>query len=147
MKADKLIKIGIAAAAAVAVFLAILWSVVFKGTVREDNDPKTTFIVKEEESFYNDFKIVKNKVYIYCNLTIANRTEQKMEKTPYIILKQDKKNGLLKDEKLYALGKDDKPVTIELGSGEKISQEFCFVGEYGGNPQKANRLLPPVRFE
>lgn len=105
------------------------------------------FDIDKEESTYIDFKVSNNKVFIYCELTVINKGNEKMAAKPYILMKQDKKNGLLKQAKLYAYDKENKVQIIKLNPGEKINKQFCFIGEYGGNPTKANRLMPQIYFE
>lgn len=127
--------------------VVIFLRMTFQNSQLNMDEEETFFGVAEEESFFDDFEIKGDKVNIYCELTIVNRADEKISAKPYIILEEDKRNGLLKEAKLYAYDQEGKIQTINLNPGEKIHARCCFRGNYGGYPEKANRLLPEVHFE
>lgn len=152
-KKGVLVGTGIAIVAAFCVL--VFWTNIFKefskagrqlnNYVEFEEQEKVTII--EEESFFGDFKVENGKVHIYCELALKNNYEEKVTAIPYAIMKKDKKAGLLTQEKLYACNSNGDIQKIKLNAGEKVSGSYCFTGDYGGNPHKADRLLPEIRFE
>lgn len=102
--------------------------------------------LNEEESFYSNFKVENDKVYIYCNVLIENPKKDNAQITLEGTFGNDVKNGLLKEATLQGYSIDCETSTFELVKGDNII-EVVFIGEYGGNYQKHDKLLPQINIK
>ena len=82
---------------------------------------------------------------MFCNLTIKNPTQKTKKIKIEADFTDDEKNGLLKEGKLigYSVLND---CDYFIASKGKNNIEVVFIGEYGGNNQKTNRLLPDIKI-
>ena len=99
-----------------------------------------------KESFYSDFKIDNNKVYIYCNLLIKNTDKTNAKIAISGVFDNDVKNGLLKQSLLSGYTSDLETTEFNLEKGNNWI-EVVFVGDYAGRNQKYDRLLPEIRID
>lgn len=98
--------------------------------------------VVDDESHLIDFNVIDNKVHINCCITLENNTlEEKIIKLSSVD-KDDVDIGLLKDSHLYAIDENGNEFTGNISPKTKSKYNVTFVGEYGGNMQKSNRLVP-----
>lgn len=98
--------------------------------------------VVNDESYLIDFSVIDNKVHINCYITLENNTlEEKVVKLSCID-KDDVNIGLLKDPHLYAINENGDEFKSILLPNTKEKYNVTFIGEYGGNMQKINRLVP-----
>lgn len=98
-----------------------------------------------EESFYSTFKIENSKVYIYCNVLIKNPNKNGVKIELAGMFNNDFKNGLLKDPLLNGYSADCETSTFELEEGDNRI-DVVFIGDYAGNNQKYDRMLPDIRI-
>ena len=98
-----------------------------------------------KESFYSDFKIDNNKVYIYCNLLIKNPDKTNAKIAISGVFDNDVKSGLLKQSLLSGYTSDLETTEFNLEKGNNWI-EVVFVGDYAGRNQKYDRLLPEIRI-
>ena len=98
-----------------------------------------------KESFYSDFKIDNNKVYIYCNLLIKNSDKTNAKIAISGVFDNDVKSGLLKQSLLSGYTSDLETTEFNLEKGNNWI-EVVFVGDYAGRNQKYDRLLPEIRI-
>ena len=96
--------------------------------------------INRDESYFSDFYVKDDKVYIECELTI----ESKMDYAVYIEGYFPSDEGtLLKDRSLYAYDKETGSDRFKLVRGTNRFR-VVFIGDYGGTPQKFDRLLPDI---
>lgn len=103
--------------------------------------------VDEENSYFSDYAIEDDKVYIKCHVILTNTYD--VEKTVKLSAKlpQDAASGLLKDEKIKALNEDGSQATFVLPPNSSESFDVVFVGEFAGNKQKQDRHLPEIMID
>ena len=99
-------------------------------------------LIDKENSYFNDYIVKDNKVYLICTLVLRNFNSE--GKTFSIIgdFSEDKEGGLLKESLLYAYDIDLNSRVFTIEGNELKTYEVCFVGNYAGQYQKKNRLLP-----
>ena len=95
----------------------------------------------EESSYFNDFTVKNNKVYMNCALVIENISTKGVTVRIKASSPQDVSGGLLKSAGLHGFSKDLATDTFTLSTGEN-QITVIFIGEYGGTNIKQNRLLP-----
>lgn len=90
--------------------------------------------IVEDESFYSDYYVENEKVYINCTLTICSSKDQTVSFVGNF--EADAETGLLTEETL-------KTTSLDIKKGKQII-DVTFVGEFGGTNKKANRNLPDI---
>lgn len=101
--------------------------------------------IGEKESFYSDFKIENNKVYIYCDVLIKNPDKDDAKIALSGVFENDVKNGLLKEPLLNGYASDFETTEFNLKNGDNRI-EVVFIGDYAGKNQKYDRLLPEIKI-
>jgi hypothetical protein len=103
--------------------------------------------ILKESSFYNDFYIEGEKVYIECKITIKNNSNNERSFKLHGDFKEDVQLGLLKNENLIGYRQDLN--TTEFTVDKKSKQFFTvtFIGDFAGNNKRYNRNLPKIRVE
>ena len=99
----------------------------------------------EEKSFFSDFKIENNKVYIYCTLFIENKSDTEKVISLNASFEKDVEIGLLKEALVSGYSLDESTQEFQLKKGEN-QLEVVFVGEYAGVDKKNDRLLPDIEI-
>lgn len=100
--------------------------------------------VDEENSYFSDYVVEENKVYIKCHIILTNTYD--VEKTVKLSAKlpDDAANGLLKQEIVKALNEDGSETAFVLPPHSTESYDVVFAGEFAGNKQKQDRRLPEI---
>ena len=102
-------------------------------------------IVIASESFYSDFEVKGDSVYIYCTLSLRNCSSQDVTFQIKGCFDNDVKGHLLTERVLFA--HDDALETVFfLRANEKKEFDVCFTGQYGGRPVKHDRMLPEIEI-
>ena len=103
--------------------------------------------VDEENSWFSDYKVEDDKVYINCHIILKNTYD--LEKTVNLSarLPEDAANGLLKHEIIKAFNEDGTQAIFVLPPNASKSFDVVFVGEFAGNNQKHDRLLPEILID
>ena len=103
--------------------------------------------VDEENSYFSDYVIEDDKVYIKCHIILTNTYD--VEKTVKLSAKlpQDAASGLLKDEKIKALNEDGSQATFVLPPNSTESYDVVFVGDFAGYERKYDKHLPEIFIE
>jgi ribosomal protein S8 len=97
----------------------------------------------KKESYFNDFKIIDDKVYIECKITIKNNTVKNIKYGINAIFKDDVRIGLLKNEILEGYNEDLLNNIFNISANETIKyQKIIFIGDFAGNYIKHDRALP-----
>ena len=99
----------------------------------------------KEDSFFSDFKVEDDKVYIYCTLFIENQSDIEKNVVLKASLDNDAKNGLLKEAVIDGYSVDRSTKTFKLKAGEN-QIDVVFNGDYAGNEEKIDRLLPDIEI-
>lgn len=101
-------------------------------------------------SYFSDFKVNGEKVYIYCKMTITNSSL--IDKTFRLnaILKDDVKIGkigkigLLKSDNLKGYNEDLSSDIFTIEKNKYNIFSVVFVGEFAGTYEKHDRNLPEI---
>ena len=101
--------------------------------------------LNEEKSFFSDFKIENNKVYIYCTLFIENKSDTEKVISLKASFEKDVETGLLKEALVSGYSLDESTQEFQLKKGEN-QLDVVFVGEYAGVDKKNDRLLPDIEI-
>ena len=101
--------------------------------------------LNEEKSYFSDFKIENDKVYIYCTLFIENKSDAEKVISLNASFEQDVENGLLKEALISGCSLDESTQKFQLKKGEN-QLDVVFVGEYAGVDKKNDRLLPDIEI-
>ena len=126
-----------------------------------------------QESYFNDFYVVGDKVYFDCIITFKNRTPYQKEINISARSYKDYQAGLITTADLSTYGvlpedvvftsKTDfinkiitpapgksilEPfVPLTISGGKMKTCRLIFIGNFGGNPQKADRTLPAISID
>ena len=101
--------------------------------------------LNEEKSYFSDFKIENDKVYIYCTLFIENKSDAEKVISLNASFEKDVENGLLKEALISGCSLDESTQKFQLQKGEN-QLDVVFVGEYAGADKKHDRLLPEIEI-
>ena len=101
--------------------------------------------LNEEKSYFSDFKIENDKVYIYCTLFIENKSDTEKVISLKASFEKDVENGLLKEALVSGYSLDESTQEFQLQKGEN-QLDVVFVGEYAGADKKQDRLLPDIEI-
>ena len=101
--------------------------------------------LNEEKSYFTDFKIENNKVYIYCTLFIENKSDTEKVISLKASFEKDVEIGLLKEALVSGYSLDESTQEFQLKKGEN-QLDVVFVGEYAGVDKKNDRLLPDIEI-
>lgn len=103
--------------------------------------------VDEENSYFSDYVIEDDKVYIKCHIILTNTYDA--EKTVKLSAKlpDDAANVLLKQEIVKALNEDGSETAFALPPNSTESYDVVFVGEFAGSKQKQDRHLPEILID
>ncbi len=101
--------------------------------------------LNEEKSYFSDFKIENDKVYIYCTLFIENKSDTEKVISLNASFEKDVENGLLKEALVSGYSLDESTQEFQLKKGEN-QLDVVFIGEHAGADKKHNRLLPDIEI-
>ena len=101
--------------------------------------------LNEEKSYFSDFKIENDKVYIYCTLFIENKSDAEKVISLNASFEKDVENGLLKEALISGCSLDESTQKFQLQKGEN-QLDVVFIGEYAGADKKHDRLLPEIEI-
>lgn len=128
------------------VFVIILVIVIFYQEVitREIGERKDVILLRKD-SWFEEFEVRENKVFITCHLTIQNSSD--MDKYIELLadMKEDTKNGLLKSSMLSGYDKKGNNEFF-IPSNSTKTYTVDFIGDFAGNEEKKNRNLPSVKI-
>lgn len=97
------------------------------------------------ESFFSEYSVDGNNVYIKCEITVINRTSEVIKVGFFADFLEDVQLGLLKDTKLKGYKEDKRTEEFYLQKGQNRIV-VVFIGEFAGTNQKANRNLPLIEI-
>lgn len=116
---------------------------------------KEAIIIDKEHSYFHDFKIYNDKVYMYCTITLENITDNNLSFSIFAESYKDKVNGLITnermkgykweiDEKTRDMKVTDKKIFFINGKQKISGLKIVFIGEHGSGNMKDNRNLPDI---
>jgi len=106
-------------------------------------DQRPPIELVQDESYFSDFYISEEKVYIRCTLALQSSSDQDERVSIRGFFPDDVTLGLLQEQELYAWTLDEQVNQFFIPANGQVELSVVFVGEYAGHPQKSNRLLPP----
>jgi len=108
-----------------------------------ENISNTQVTIDYENSYFNDFKIEDEIVYIDCTITFINHGTQEEKIGLKAKASEDYQIGLLADEELtcYGQGSFSDPIVIPAKSIRTVDY-ITFMGKHGTEFRKTARLLP-----
>ena len=124
--------------------LALFFTVMLFGC-NKDNNTHNFILLDETASYFSDFEVVGDNVYIYCTVVLTNTTSKECMFRIKGFFEDDVKGHLLLEGELYAYDKE-KETVFSLRANEKKTFEICFSGKFGGREKKNNRLLPEIEI-
>ena len=101
--------------------------------------------LNEEKSYFSDFKIENDKVYIYCTLFIENKWDTEKVISLKASFEKDAENGLLKKTLISGYSLDESVQEFQLKKGEN-KLDVVFIGEHADVGKKHDRLLPDIKI-
>ena len=113
--------------------------VIFFSTYRLSN-----LHIDKKNSFYSDFSIKEDKVYIKCILKVKNSTSHDQRFNINANFPDDVNLGLLKYENLKGYNKKLEDDIFDIKKNSSLTFEVVFIGEFAGNSNKHDRLLPQI---
>lgn len=108
------------------------------------NDKERYIQIAEDKSYFSDFFIQGEKVYIECELTLKNSSSNNITFQLNAIMKDDVELGLLKDENLKGYYQDLANDIFTIGKNETKTYSIVFVGDFAGINKKHDRKLPEI---
>ncbi len=112
------------------------------GCSHTEHDIVSSIHIDEDNSDYNEFSVNDEKVYIRCSLTVTNTSPDVIEFSISGDFSEDKEGGLLTDDILYAYDLDLESNIFKIDNDQTKTFDVYFVGGYGGQFHKKDRLLP-----
>ena len=95
-----------------------------------------------DDSYFSDFEVIDDLVYIKCYLTIENRGKADLSFTISADFNVDV-GQLLSEKTIYAMDNQGERQIFFLSAETTEKWILCtFIGAYGGTSQKADRNLP-----
>ncbi|MDR0319959.1 MAG: hypothetical protein LBI28_00510 [Treponema sp.] len=95
-----------------------------------------------EKSWLSDFEVIDDKVLIKCRITIKNNTGNDVKYKINAISRDDVDLGLLRNEIIEGYKEDLVTDVFTISANETVEERIIFVGDFAGNYQKHDRLLP-----
>lgn len=111
------------------------------------NNSRGTVEIIEKESYYSNFHVENDKVYIECVVTIKNSDNYKKTINLSARFDEDVNICLLKQAKIYALSSSNIKEKFEIKQNSKDTFDVVFVGDFGGTMKKHDRTLPDIDID
>ena len=111
----------------------------------KNNNAHNFILLDETASFFSDFEVVNDNVYIYCTIVLTNSTSNDSSFKVKGYFEDDVKGHLLLESELYAYD-EERETTFSLHANETKMFEICFIGKFGGRGIKKDRLLPEIEI-
>ena len=105
--------------------------------------PKNKIEIVKKGSFYSDFVVKGEKVYIKCELEVNNSTDDNAIVEFYASLPEEVKLGLLKNDEMKGYQENSEISEFSLPEG-KSRIVVVFIGDFAGTNKKHDRNLPNI---
>lgn len=126
--------------------LIMIVIIVFIGGLILINSKDNVKIIKKD-SYFSDFNVRNDKVYIKCVVTIKNTYNDNKKINLYAIMDDDVNIGLLKEEQIFALNDDDTKAEYKIKGNSEETFDVVFTGDFAGVMKKHDKLLPKIEIE
>ncbi len=100
--------------------------------------------IVKDKSYFSDFYVKGEKVYIQCEITIKNSSSVNKAFKLNAIFKDDVELGLLKDENLKGYNQALTNNEFVIAKQSTSSMSVSFVGNFAGINKKHDRNLPEI---
>ena len=124
-------------------FLVLL--VTFTGCFNLYSKEEVSIVI--DESFFSDFNVTDNVVGVNCIVTLKNSHSRDIKVRLTAIMQKDVKLGLLKNARLPGHNRDDSLGYFILKASSTSTFDVVFMGDYNGNYQKTDRMLPEIAID
>lgn len=121
--------------------LVVLFLVVLLGGCIAYLQLSKMFIINEE-SFFSDFYVKDDKVYLECEMSINSPRDCDIQLQGTFVRDEGK---LLKNATVFAYDIENGSNSFHIVCGTNRFR-VVFIGDYGGTPQKFDRLLPEIKL-
>lgn len=98
--------------------------------------------VDESHSMLQDFYVESDTVHIVCRITVINSADESISTTITGFSDEDVANGLLINPELTGINLENGTNIFTINAGDTVELLVDFQGEYAGNHQKYDRLIP-----
>lgn len=103
--------------------------------------------VNKKMSYFSDFEVENDKVFIKCYITLINKFDVEKTVTLSTKLPEDVTTGLLKTEEVKALNEDGSEIDFVIPPKTSKSFYVIFVGEYAGTNKKHDKNLSEINIK
>jgi len=100
--------------------------------------------IVKDTSYFSDFSVDGEKVYIKCEFTLKNSSSNDNMFQLNAIMKDDVELGLLKEENLEGYNQNLTSDKFTIGKNETKTYSVIFVGDFAGTNKKHDRNLPKI---
>lgn len=125
----------------VKLIFVVFFSVVLLGGCIAYLQLSKMFIINEE-SYFSDFYVKGDKVYIECEMSINSPRDCDIQLQGTFVRDEGK---LLKNATVFAYDIESGSNSFHMVRGTNRFR-VVFIGDYGGIPQKFDRLLPEIKL-
>ena len=125
----------------VKLIFVVFFSVVLLGGCIAYLQLSKMFIINEE-SYFSDFYVKGDKVYIECDMSINSPRDCDIQLQGTFVRDEGK---LLKNATVFAYDIESGSSSFPMVRGTNRFR-VVFIGDYGGIPQKFDRLLPEIKL-
>lgn len=101
--------------------------------------------VLRSDSWFDDFYIKEDKVFMKCEITIQNKSNQDRYIKLFANMEEDANNGLIKSPTVSGFDKEGNDKFFVSANTTKKYKVF-FVGDFAGNTVKQDRNLPVIEL-
>lgn len=103
--------------------------------------------INKDSSYFSDFIVENDKVYIRCSITIKNT--YKADKTVILSanMTDDVNTGLLNEAKIYSLNEDGSISDFIIKGESQQTFNVVFTGDFAGTNIKHDKLLPDITID
>lgn len=126
------------------IVFVLLIIIIFAITVPTSHNNSEYLHIIEDASYFDDFYVKDDKVYIMCYITISNSSTSDINFTMCGELKADVIIKLLKEPYVYIYNDNNEQQIFHINHNENKLFEVTFVGDCDGRYKKTNRLLPKI---
>lgn len=107
---------------------------------------KQAIKIDRENSWFDEFYIEGNKVYMKCYITIRNSSDENNYIKLVAGLEEDAKNKLIKNPKVTGQDSKGSDMFFVPANSQKEYTVF-FIDDYAGENKKQDRNLPEIEVE
>lgn len=124
-------------------FIVIFFIVIILGGIYFYLQGFRKVVLIEEESYFHDFYVENNKVYIQCEIVLQNNSNKDEKVKLLADMKEDARLGLLTSSAVYGYSKKGNNEFVVPAKSKKEYNVY-FIGDFAGNKIKQNRNLPSI---